>query len=97
MASPFGDQETAKLYYSGASGTIPAFLYSRAIPRLDQLIGATSLQDMAFPVTNNLEAVPFHRDLWRITLWPINNRPAEWYIAFKFTDSRASEIRITRA
>lgn len=97
MEQPFGDQATESFYRIGADPIIPAFLYKRARMRIDQLIGATMPQDMAFPVTSKLETVPKHPGLWRITLWPADDAPAEWYLVFRFDGPNAQDIRIVRA
>lgn len=97
MAHPFGDLATERFYRTGADPVIPAHLYAQAKRRIDQTVNATSPQDMVFPVTNQLEPVPHHPDQWRITLWPLNGGPAQWYVTFRFRGPCAEDIRIVRA
>jgi len=57
MIKSFKDKETKSLWDKGWSKKLPSYIQERAIKKLRLLDASTDLKDLAFPPSNNLEAL----------------------------------------
>lgn len=90
MIRSFRDVETEQLYAIGKSKKIPFGVCQGAIPKLDYLNAAISLNDMRQPPGNRLEA--FKGKLKGKHSIRINN---QYRIIFKSQNADAYEVEIT--
>jgi len=89
MIQSFASSETEHFFATGKSRRLPPDIQKRAVMRLTQLDGATTLEDLRFPPSNRLEALAHDRaGQWSLR---IND---QWRICFRFENSDAFDVEI---
>ncbi|WP_414461796.1 type II toxin-antitoxin system RelE/ParE family toxin [Hyphomicrobium sp. DY-1] len=90
MIVNFADRATADFYQTGKTKEGWQSVGRIAMRKLDQLAAATTLEQMAVPPGNRLEALKGKR-LGQHSI-RINN---QWRICFRWTEAGPSEVEIT--
>ena len=89
MIKSFKDKETEHLWSKGWSKKLPSYIQERAVKKLRLIDASTTLKDLAFPPSNNLETL-------------IGDRKGEnsirindqYRICFKWIDRDAFDVEI---
>lgn len=90
MIKSFAKRHTQKLFHGEAVPRLPPEIRERARLRLAQLNAAASLDFMALPPSNRLEALKGNRKGQHSVR--INQ---QWRICFRWTDGNAFDVEIT--
>jgi proteic killer suppression protein len=89
MIRSFGDDETARLFYTGRSRRLPPAILKRARMRLTQLNAATRIGDLRLPPSNRLEALKGDRaGQWSIR---VNE---QWRVCFRLSEGDAFDVEL---
>jgi proteic killer suppression protein len=90
MIKSFKDKETEKVWKREYSKRLPQDIQERALMKLQQLHAAGSLQDLAIPLSNQLEALKHERKGQHSIR--INR---QWRVCFKWKDGHGEDVEIT--
>ena len=86
----FGDKETIKVYRGDRSRRLPLEIQSRANMKLFNIDQAATLEQLALPPSNRLEALGGDlKGFWSIR---VNQ---QWRILFRWSGGDAFEVKIT--
>ena len=89
MLKTFATKETAAVFAGLFVRRLPQPILARAKIRLDQLQGATCVEDLRLPPSNHLDALSGNREgQWSIR---INQ---QWRICFRFENGDAFDVEI---
>lgn len=89
MIKSFADNDTHRLYATGACKRFPAGIVARALRKLDHLDAAYALDDLRVPPGNRLHALSGSRaGQYAIA---IND---QWRICFRFEDGDAYDVEV---
>ena len=89
MIQSFRNKETEVFYHTGKSRKIDPQIQERALIRLQRLNAATSVDDLRFPHSHNLEKLTGDRkDYWSIRI----NR--QWRVCFSWEGDNAYDVEI---
>jgi len=89
MNCSFADSETQRFFATGKSRRLPPQILKRAAMRLTQLDGATRIEDLRLPPSNQLEQLGgVRRGQWSVR---INE---QWRLCFRFEKGDALDVEI---
>jgi proteic killer suppression protein len=87
MIKTFADAQTRELYLTGKAKRVPPDVASRAVRKLEQVNGATRVEDLKVPSGNRLRPLEGGRR-GRHSI-SVND---QWRICFRFEDGDAYEV-----
>lgn len=89
MIRSFADPETQRFFATGKSRRLPPRILKRAAMRLTQLDGATRIEDLRLPPSNQLE----HLSGGRKGQWSVRINE-QWRLCFHFENGDALDVEI---
>ena len=89
MIKTFADRRTRDLFTTGATKRLPPEVARRAVPKLEYVDLATSLDDLRVPPGNRLHALKDNRQGQHAIAVNV-----QWRICFRFVDGDAYDVEI---